>query len=734
MGRFAPAREQVVVTCRALLERGYLKATEGNVSLRIPGKDAFAITPSNYDYAKMKASDICVLDWALERLEGERKASIESGMHAAVYQVRPDVNAIVHTHQPYASALAVVRQPIPALFDEQVRFLGRSVEIIDYAPSGTGFLKRNVRKQVTSGDNAFILANHGVLVLGGDADRAVFNMALLEKVALDYLLALMTGEKVNKVPAPIREIAFAKLRGDEKKLRHQLAEARTAEPLAPARVGPAAAGARPVEPAGAQLAGYAISAYPDVADVYARLNELVSRPLRPIRRPAMDEYLEYFETKCRRSRELTDEAGELIPGGVQHNLAFNYPFPLAIEKAEGAHLWDVDGNEYIDFLQAGGPTVLGSNYAPLREKVAEVVAASGPVTGLFHEYELKLAELVHRLMPSIEMFRMLGSGTEGVMAAIRGARAHTGKKWVIKVGGAYHGWSDQMVYGLHVPGTWRFEAKGIPVGVTARTREVFPNDLKALRRKLQENKLVGGTAAVIVEPIGPESGTRPVPFELNARVRELCDEFGALLIFDEVVTGFRLGLGGAQGYFGVRPDLTVFGKCITGGYPMAGGVGGSRDVMMSFASGIGGKSGERAYVGGTLSANPLSCAAGYFAISEMERTNAPVLAGRAGDRLTAGLNDIITRYRLPFVAFNQGSIVHLETSGVMLLDLRNPLRFARQMKPRKHMMEEMGAAYTANGLVTLAGSRMYTSMADTDEVIDDALERFERVLASVEGV
>ena len=750
MGQFAASREQVVAICRALLERGYLKATEGNVSVRIPGRDAFAITPSNYDYAKMKAADICVLDFALERLEGERKASIESGMHAAVYQERPDVNAIVHTHQPYASALALVRQPIPALFDEQVRFLGRSVEIIDYAPSGTSFLKKNVRKRITSGDNAFILANHGVLVLGGDVDRAVFNMALLEKVALDYLLALMTGEKVSKVPAPIREIAFAKLRGDEKKLKKQLEEARTAESLAPAAAGSAgdtaagraaeAAGAvagraaAQTEPAGAQLAGYAISAYPDVADVYARLDALVSRPLRPIRRAAMDEYLDYFETKCGRSRELTDAAGELIPGGVQHNLAFNYPFPLAIEKAEGAHLWDVDGNEYIDFLQAGGPTVLGSNYAPLREKVAEVVAASGPVTGLFHEYELKLAELVHRLMPSIEMFRMLGSGTESVMAAIRGARAYTGKKWVIKFGGAYHGWSDQMVYGLHVPGTWRFEAKGIPSGATRLTREVFPNDLKALRRKLQENKLAGGTAAVIVEPLGPESGTRPVPFEFNARVRELCDEFGALLVFDEVVTGFRLGLGGAQGYFGVRPDLTVFGKCITGGYPMAGGVGGRRDVMMSFASGIGGKSGERAYIGGTLSANPLSCAAGYFAISEMERTGAPVLAGRAGDRLTAGLNEIITRYRLPFVAFNQGSIVHLETSGVMLLDLKSPIRFAKEMKPRKHMMEEMGAAFTANGLITLAGSRMYTSMADTDEVIDDALARFERVLASVEGV
>jgi len=745
MRQYTSSREQVVSTCRALLERGYLKATEGNVSVRVPGEEAFAVTPSSYDYAKMRADDIVVLDFEQKRLEGTLKASIEAGMHAAVYRERPDVNAIVHTHQPYASALALVRRPIPALFDEQVRFLGRSVEIIDYAPSGTSFLKKNVRRTVTSGANAFILANHGVLVLGGGTERAVFNMALLEKVALDYLLALMTGDKVRKVPAPIREIAFAKLRGDEKKLKKQLVAAREAAEAAEAAASaageapaetasPAPPTAEALDPSGAQLAGYAISAYPDVEDVSRRLQALVSQRLRPIKRDAMAGYLDYFETQCRRSKELTEEAKEFIPGGVQHNLAFNYPFPLAIERAEGARLWDVDGNEYIDFLQAGGPTVLGSNYAPLREKVAEVVATSGPVTGLFHEYELKLAQLVNRLMPSCEMFRMFGSGTESVMAAIRAARTHTGKKWVIKMGGAYHGWSDQMVYGLHVPGTWRFEAKGIPFGATARTREVYPNDLKALRRKLIENKALGGTAAVIVEPIGPESGTRPVPFEFNACVRELCDEFGALLIFDEVVTGFRLGLGGAQGYFGVRPDLTVFGKCITGGYPMAGGVGGRRDVMLRFASGIGGKSGERAYVGGTLSANPLSCAAGYFAITEMERTNAPVIAGRAGDRLTAGLSDIIRRYRLPFVAYNQGSIVHLETSGVMLLDLKHPVRLAKELKSRKHMLEEMGAAYTASGVITLAGSRMYTSMADTDEVIDDALERFERVLSSVEGV
>lgn len=288
-----------------------------------------------------------------------------------------------------------------------------------------------------------------------------------------------------------------------------------------------------------------------------------------------------------------------------------------------------------------------------------------------------------------------------------------------------------MVYGLHVPGTGRLEARGIPRGASASTREFYPDSLAALKRQLILNRLAGGTAAVIVEPLGPESGTRPVPYDFNQKVRDLCDEFGALLIFDEVVTGFRVGLGGAQGYFGVKPDLTIFGKCITGGYPMAGGVGGRADVIMRFAAGIGG-TGERAYIGGTLSANPLSCVAGYNAILEMERTNAAVIAGRAGDRLTAGIQSIIDKYGLPFVVYNTGSIVHLETSGVMLLDLRHPLRLARELKPRKHMIEEMGAAYMAHGLVTLAGSRMYTSMADTDEVIDDALARFDEVLSSMQ--
>lgn len=135
--------------------------------------------------------------------------------------------------------------------------------------------------------------------------------------------------------------------------------------------------------------------------------------------------------------------------------------------------------------------------------------------------------------------------------------------------------------------------------------------------------------------------------------------------------------------------------------------------------------------GGTLSANPLSCVAGYYSLCELERTNAPVIAGKAGDRLTNGLNEMVARRNLPFVAYNQGSIVHLETAGTMLLDFKNPIRLLG-LKALKRMMEEMGAAYTANGLITLAGSRMYTSLADTDAVIDEALDRFDGVLGSVE--
>lgn len=483
--------------------------------------------------------------------------------------------------------------------------------------------------------------------------------------------------------------------------------------------------------------GYSISEYHDIKPIYKKLKDLLSKPALGLSEAYLKKVMSYYDEKCQKSKAMVDEAVNYIPGGVQHNLAFNYPYPLVFNKAEGAYLYDIDGNKYIDFLQAGGPTVLGSNPKEVNEKTIALLNSCGPSTGLFHEYEYKLAKIICDHFPSVDKFRMLNSGSESVIAAVRIARLATKKKKIIKIGGAYHGWMDQMVYGLRIPRTGRFESHGIPRAYTKHTQEVYPNNLKALERKLMYNKLRGGTAAVIVEPLGPESGTRPVPKDYNKNVRRLCDKYGALLIFDEVVTAFRVGAQGAQGYFDVMPDLTVFGKVVAGGYPSAGGIGGKDKYMRYLAAGLDGdKKIKKAKVGGTLAANPLSCVAGYYTIKEIIANNAAEKAGQAGDRLSAGLQKLIDKHQLPYVVYNQGSIVHLETSGVLFTDV-NFLKFwtlpktLKELKIRKDIMEQMGAAFMAAGIVTLAGSRLYTSAIQTDEIIDEALLKFDAVFGEI---
>ena len=483
--------------------------------------------------------------------------------------------------------------------------------------------------------------------------------------------------------------------------------------------------------------GFAIDQYLDAAEVTRQLDELITKPVWSIRRDKLADYVEnYFDAKCPQSKAMISQAKKVIPGGVQHNLAFNYPFPIVITKAEGAKLWDIDGNWYYDLLQAGGPTILGSNVPAVRDQVIELLNTCGPSTGLFHEFEYKLAKKISDMVPSVEMFRMLGSGTEAAMCAARIARLKTGKKNILKMGGAYHGWSDQLAYGMRVPGTKGIMSKGVPNFVFKHTDEFFPNDLEDLERKLKANRLTGGTAAVYLEPMGPESDTRPVSREFVRGAARLARQYGSLLIFDEVVTGFRIGLSGAQGYFGVDPDLTVFGKIIAGGYPGAGGVGGHADCMAHLGAGLdsSGKKVPKAMCGGTMAATPISCAAGYYTLCEIERTNACETAGRMGDRLTCGLQLLIKKYNLPFVAFNQGSICHLDNAGTMhfCIDWKKPWTIPEILKQtgiRQKEMEHMGAAYMAEGIVTLAGSRLYTSAAYTEEMIDDVLSRFDRVFA-----
>ena len=217
MGQYDEARKLIVETAQKLFMKGYLMATGGNISVRIPGQDKLAITPTNYDYMKMVPEDVCILTLDSESIEGMLKPSVETGMHAAIYKARSDVNAIIHTHQVYTSALTLIKAPIPALFDEQVRFLGRSVEIIPYAPSGTGMLVNTIAKNVRNHNNAYMMQNHGALVFGTDMDRAIDNVEVLEKCALAYLLAILSERKAGKIPLAVREIAFSKLRADQKK-------------------------------------------------------------------------------------------------------------------------------------------------------------------------------------------------------------------------------------------------------------------------------------------------------------------------------------------------------------------------------------------------------------------------------------------------------------------------------------------------------------------------------------
>lgn len=484
---------------------------------------------------------------------------------------------------------------------------------------------------------------------------------------------------------------------------------------------------------------FAIAHYHDAAAINRQLDDLIAKPIYSIKPETLKMYEEeYYGKKCTKSKEMIDEARAIIPGGVQHNLAFNYPFPLVFTKADGAYLYDVDGNKYFDFLQAGGPTVLGSNPKVVREQVIDLLNTCGPSTGLFHEFEYKLAKKISDSVETVDMFRMQGSGTEACMTAVRVARLATGKKNILKMGGAYHGWSDQLGYGIRVPGSKFTQASGVPLYLFKHTQEFFPGDLEDLERKLWLNQFKGGTAAVFIEPVGPESGTTPVDYDFNKGVERLCRKYGALLVFDEVVTGFRIGMAGAQGFFGVSPDLTIFGKVIAGGYPGAGGLGGKKEYMKYLGAGLDatGEKIKKAFTGGTMTANPLSCCAGYFTLEEIDKQNACQKAGEMGDRLTNGLAELVAKHGLPFVCWNEGSICHLETVGTMHYSINwaKPWTIPGVLdatSTRKKEMQFMGAAYMAEGLVTLAGSRLYTSAAYTPKMIDQALKCFDKVFENV---
>jgi glutamate-1-semialdehyde 2,1-aminomutase len=465
----------------------------------------------------------------------------------------------------------------------------------------------------------------------------------------------------------------------------------------------------------------------EYAEIIKRKDMILSRPTQPIPKDKLESERKLYYERNKRSLEIFEKAKNIIPGGVQHNLSQNKPFPLAMDRGKGYKVWDVDQNEYIDYLMCGAPIILGHSFEPLDEKIIDIIREKGPATGLTSEYELLAAQEIINHMPGVEMVRFLQSGTEADMAALRIARAFTGKLKIIKIGGSYHGWSDQMVYSVHIPGSLSFESKGIPAECFAHIVDVSPNDFDALEKAFKDNQDKGGIAGVIVEPIGGESGAHPVHPEWNKTIRKLCDQYESLLIFDEVVTGFRLDMGGAQKYYNVIPDITVLGKIITHGYPSCGAVAGRKDVMKVCS----GSFGDKIFVGGTLAANPISTAACYYALKFMVEYDAQRKAAAFADRITKGLNDLFAkRSDLGFFVYNFGPIIHYMTTAFFSLDLTSPDAFT-QIMTRKQTADEYQLVTMAHGLCSLAGTRMYTCMQHDDEAYNKTIEIWEYLLSLI---
>jgi glutamate-1-semialdehyde 2,1-aminomutase len=464
-------------------------------------------------------------------------------------------------------------------------------------------------------------------------------------------------------------------------------------------------------------------------EIERRGKQISTLPVRHVPQDVMEGVMESLRKKTPKSKQMFEAAKKVIPGGCEHMLSHSTPYPVFIERGEGAYLIDVDGNRYIDYLNGGGPVLLGHNPPALMEKMMEVLKRKGSFHGLCDEYETLAAEKIVQHMPAVEKVRFLQSGTEADMAAIRLARVYTGKKKIIKFCGTYHGWSDQLVVDLWVPHSGRFMANGIPESVTENTIIVPQNDLPALERAIDENEKDGGVAAVLVEPMGAESGTMPLDKYFHKGLREITRKHNIVLIFDEVVTGFRVAMGGAQEYFGIDPELTILGKIMGGCFPSSGALAGKAELMDILNSGILSGGGPSCFVAGTIAGNLLSCAATYHAICEIERTNAVAKAAATTDRLIKELNELFEDRQSPFFAYNYGSILHVETTGALHIDI-NSEDGLPQIFERKTAMTNHQTFLRNEGLMTLMGKGFVTS-AHGNEEIRNTVEAFNRLLEVV---
>ncbi|KKE80512.1 glutamate-1-semialdehyde 2,1-aminomutase [Oceanobacillus caeni] len=352
-----------------------------------------------------------------------------------------------------------------------------------------------------------------------------------------------------------------------------------------------------------------------------------------------------------KSHEIYEEAVNLLPGGVNSPVrAFKSVnmAPIVMESGKGSKIYDADGNEYIDYVLSWGPLILGHANDRVVGKLKEVVE-KGTSFGANTEIENKLAKLVIERVPSIEMVRMVNSGTEATMSAIRLARGYTGRDLIMKFEGSYHGHGDSLLIkaGSGVATLGLPDSPGVPSSIASNTITVPFNDLDSV--KLAFEKYGKNIAAVIMEPVCGNMGVVPPENAFLQEMRKITEQNGSLLIFDEVMTGFRVGYHSAQGYFDVNPDLTCLGKVIGGGLPV-GAFGGKREIMEQIAP-VG-----PIYQAGTLSGNPLAMTAGFETISALTKQSYEEINKKA-DRLVEGFKQAAEDYEIP---------LHINRAGSML--------------------------------------------------------------------
>lgn len=321
-------------------------------------------------------------------------------------------------------------------------------------------------------------------------------------------------------------------------------------------------------------------------------------------------YEDKYREKTRGSLELWLRYSRVSPGGVTYAIRFTKPYPLFIKKARGTELIDVDGNSYVDFWMGHGAEILGHNPSFIVEEVFNRVREFGSThLGFEHPLVVEYAEFLSKTVPGLEMVRFTNSGTEAVMYVVRLARAYTGRRYVVKMEGGWHGGYDAVHVGVHSPFS-EVESAGLSEEVVKYTLTAPFNDPEAVESILKKHDV----ACVIVEPVQGAGGCiEPDPDYLRS-LRELCDKYGSLLVFDEVFTGFRIALGGAQEYYGVKADLVVLGKVIGGGFPGAGAFGGRSDIMdlLNHTKHVDPR--RRSFHGGTFVGNVVTISAGYATV------------------------------------------------------------------------------------------------------------------------